>query len=617
MYNKVATPTPSLPNPSQANKEHPRLALSHDTRSIHFTLTPLALFPSPQNLGPQRFIELYNHVTVDLCIISHFFSPQLGALEDYSSSHHHILTKIMGGSSTVASETSSQRPRRQSCDRCHTQKVRCTRSENRKTGQCDRCLRKGSQCVYSSCLPKGRPSLYRVSETSSNSKAHSAPSLSPAISSPDRSSAQADVPDPPIQDTMAVSPADVLGEHDTEHDADVDMDIHGEHFSALPCSTGSFDDFCTNWWPGAHLDANVLPEKLGSEFHLDPALNSAQPFSNMEFPAHISGMPEAVSTDSSSSASRIDSHQQSLDWEAIQGTSRRTSRNSRTSSHSSRSSRSRADKDAIEHCISQLSRLSTHSSQLLCFSRNFLGDALDSQPSSKAQDSAVRAQQGIKSVFKSINSWLVRGCANTDPTPSFNLGSTNSSELLHYVFSASNHLLEILRQIRTASKASTPTSAATAFPSPASIGAASRAESSGASAPEEEQDYSIVRHLVLVCATLLLNMYIAALVALQRSSDVINSSLRKHESLDEPNEHMDAASRAHMQLVSVVQLCSYFIRRQNQTLDTMMANCKTASHRRVQRDQNSRQVVSFDAMSELETEVEGRLRHLQQSLYIV
>jgi hypothetical protein len=55
---------------------------------------------------------------------------------------------------------------RQSCDRCHKQKLRCTRENKGNGGVCDRCLRRQAQCVYSFSLPKGRPSLYRLADES-------------------------------------------------------------------------------------------------------------------------------------------------------------------------------------------------------------------------------------------------------------------------------------------------------------------------------------------------------------------------------------------------------------------------------------------------------------------
>lgn len=49
------------------------------------------------------------------------------------------------------------RQNRLSCDRCHTQKLRCPREDSDDNKGCFRCVAQGSQCVYSRALPKGRP----------------------------------------------------------------------------------------------------------------------------------------------------------------------------------------------------------------------------------------------------------------------------------------------------------------------------------------------------------------------------------------------------------------------------------------------------------------------------
>ncbi|KAJ5194234.1 hypothetical protein N7491_001570 [Penicillium cf. griseofulvum] len=52
-------------------------------------------------------------------------------------------------------------PMRHSCDRCHSQKLRCVRASIENTGACIRCQRKHVQCIYSFSLPKGRPNVYK------------------------------------------------------------------------------------------------------------------------------------------------------------------------------------------------------------------------------------------------------------------------------------------------------------------------------------------------------------------------------------------------------------------------------------------------------------------------
>jgi hypothetical protein len=63
--------------------------------------------------------------------------------------------------STTPSSGPSTPPQRQSCDRCYRQKLRCIRKKDN-GDTCDRCLSKRTRCVYSSSLPKGRPSLRRL-----------------------------------------------------------------------------------------------------------------------------------------------------------------------------------------------------------------------------------------------------------------------------------------------------------------------------------------------------------------------------------------------------------------------------------------------------------------------
>jgi hypothetical protein len=508
-------------------------------------------------------------------------------------------------------ETTPPPPRRQSCDRCHSQKVRCTRPDNRKTGACDRCLRKGAQCVYSSCLPKGRPSLYRLNEVPTGPKAAGKPlTASPTPPGTTRPVTPAR-PDQQLGDITLESPADI----DADHNGDVDMDIHGGAF-ALPGSMDTFADFCASWWPEDHIRDNMPPIIPCSAFHLDPALE-AQPLASLESSGHFPSGSDGLSTGNSSAAGHGHTRQGSLglDNDSVE-----------ISSMSSSSPGGRvvftADKNGFELSIAHLSRLSTRLSQLLGSSRCFLAEALDPSRQSKNHDPALRVQLGIKAVLKSINSWLVHGSTNTDTTSSLNLGPANSFDLLHHVFSASNHLLEILRHVRASVVTCTPSPSTTACPSPpaSSLSSGSHVETTTTRGPSDgsHQSHSVVHHLVLVCVTLLLNMYIAILIALQRSADVLNSSLRRRSrNLVEPNDHMDAASRAHLQLVSVVQLCVYFIKRQNQTLDTIMSSSQGPLHAPLSREHDPRQSVSSDALSDLKTEVEQRLRRLQESLQII
>jgi hypothetical protein len=73
-------------------------------------------------------------------------------------------------------------PQRQSCDRCYRQKLRCKRTKNTNGDVCDRCLSKPADCVYSTSLPKGRPSLRRLAvDAPNNTSADDATSARDAI----------------------------------------------------------------------------------------------------------------------------------------------------------------------------------------------------------------------------------------------------------------------------------------------------------------------------------------------------------------------------------------------------------------------------------------------------
>lgn len=470
--------------------------------------------------------------------------------------------------------------RRQSCDRCHNQKVRCTRTDNRKTGACDRCLRKGVLCTYSSCLPKGRPSLGRTSEASpgpkSPSKAAAAAFWTPPESVAGTSKSQSVFPitfsdaDRQHRDITPVSHVDA----DADADTDINMNAQGDA-SVFPGSTETFTDDWASWWPQDHIADNVLGSNptwalnLDTELELHPpaSLGFSEPF------------PRGQDRVKSGNAGYGDTGEEGI------GRDINVAGNGSTRGGSSHRVLT-ADKSDVEPSIA-LSQLSTRLSQLLGSSRFFLAESLDTSRQSRNHDPALQVQLGIEAVFKSINTWLVHGSGNTNSCSSLDLGPTNAFDLPQHVFAASSHLLGILRH------------------SGLYAGTTTTKSSSDAS----NHSSSVVHHLVLVCSTLLLNMYVAILIALQRSANALNSSPRPHASDPaEPNDDMDVASRGHLQLLSVAQLCSYFIKRQNQTLDLIISSSQGPQ------DNDCRQSASFDTVNALRAEVKQRMGRLQESL---
>ncbi|GAB1314577.1 hypothetical protein MFIFM68171_04787 [Madurella fahalii] len=519
---------------------------------------------------------------------------------------------------TTTNTTAAATPRRQSCDRCHGQKLRCTRPDNARTGACDRCLRKGAQCAYSSSLPKGRPSLYRLSEVSagakSSGKSSSASPTPPATTPP----AAEKTAGPPVFPITPITPAPrdaktgAAADGDTDRDGDVDMDLQDGAF-VWPGPVDAFADFWGSWWPedaNHHILESMPAMTPGSMFNLDPA-NETQPLANLEFAAPFLGSPESVIKETSSCAGQGRAYQDGVIIDSNLGEKKICTSSSNTGGRLVFT----ADKNGVDLSIAHLSRLSTRLSTLLGSSRRFLAEALDPSDKPKNKDPTLQVQLGIEAVFKSINAWLVNGSTNNDMSAALSLeaGPTDGFDLLHHVFSASNHLLEILRHIRVNVVSNTPSPTTPPFPSPpaSSLSIETTTTTPTSSTDGNLPSTSVVHHLVLVCMTLLLNMYLAILIALQRSADAMNMSRRERAVVfSEPNDHMDASSRVHLQLVSVVQLCSYFIKRQSQILDM--------SGRGPARENDRRQAVTVpsDAMTDLMAEVEQRLTRLQESLYM-
>lgn len=511
----------------------------------------------------------------------------------------------------------------------------------------------------------GAKGATKASSTSSTSV------TSPATTPPSADTSTA----PPTLPITPVTPAQVdrpvkAGDGDADQDGDIDMDMSNGSF-VWPGPMDAFSDFWASWWPedASHPQlVNGMPAMTpSSTFSLDPALE-AQGLASLEFPPPFLTSPDgalvgtAKTTSSTSNGPSSGSGQLQPRQDGIGPQKPPGEIASSTTASPGTCSRLvfTADKEGSDLSIAQLSRLSTRLSQLLGSSRRFLAEALDPPDQSRRHDPVLQVQRGIEAVFKSINAWLVHGSPSCGTSATSTAGPlsldplpTDGFDLLHHVFSASNHLLEILRHIRVSVVATTPGAETPAFPSPpasslgvetvpSTAGTATPTTSSGGLSDGSHPSCSVVHHLVLVCVTLLLNMYLAILIALQRSADAVNLSLRERErqraagtaSLALGDDHMDTASRVHLQLVSVVQLCSYFIRRQNHILDASCqrqgalslreaamlgpssASASPPSSSRGSEPPRLQPAVPSDAVGELMAEVEQRLRRLQESLYM-
>jgi hypothetical protein len=104
--------------------------------------------------------------------------------------------------------------------------------------------------------------------------------------------------------------------------------------------------------------------------------------------------------------------------------------------------------------------------------------------------------------------------------------------ILYYLFSASQFMLEILRDLH-------PTAGAM----PSSM--------------EPNPFNNVIRHLCISCHSSLMNVYISVLDVFEHDAKISNQA--------------DRAALGDIQLVSIVQICSYLTERQNQAIDLYLS----------------------------------------------
>ena len=234
--------------------------------------------------------------------------------------------------------------------------------------------------------------------------------------------------------------------------------------------------------------------------------------------------------------------------------------------------------------IAQLSQLSTclsaisHSSSLLAKAALSFSCCVPSGTGAPLIDAAA---------FKSVGAWLAHGHGSSSsiaqisildstenegncPNPTEKTESRAGHGIFHDVFSVSHRMLDILRKLQ-AKNVIEPFSSSTAdsvsrplITSSDQNGlftgltegslSSTRLDSSQANSIHTMQ---IIRHLVMACEALLLEIYMAILTALQH--DVSHHASGKTTSLGD------------VRLVMTVQLCSYLIERQHQAVALYLA----------------------------------------------
>ena len=513
---------------------------------------------------------------------------------------------------------------RQSCDRCHKQKLRCTRGKNSGGGVCDRCFRKRVQCVYSFSLPKGRPSVYRLPEEPTTN----------SMSGPKRSGMEHE----PVNPTAPDADADVYASTKMSVDAiQVTHPSMNEHSvvaglmdTSMDVSTGTSPWLDTSSWDDTQLeiDWNAFGNDGSGREELDPPspTHPSCPPTLRHPHAYPHGQPGGGAFE------KHDGSTESHMGESIGGSGDDTTNMS-------------LDKNIgwPSLVIAELSQLSTCLSSLR-YSSYTLANAAESsscRPPSGRQIPLIDA-----AAFETVGAWLAHGhdSANMNvhppvhapaqsqspcPSPPPVTKSRGSHGILHEVFSASHRLLEILRhlQVKNIAEPFNSSAAPSAFtplaaPSGQSSvyfrltkGSWSSAPSSG-SQQHSHNTMQIIRHLVVACKALLLEIYMAVLTALQ------------HDALH--GASMNSTALGDIRLVLVVQLCSYLIERQQQAVDLCLAPQSSLSGLsesgtfppKLDLSGSQKPVppgsvidaADREVLSDLKNQVQRRLAHLRQTL---
>ncbi|KAI0469848.1 hypothetical protein GGR56DRAFT_661790 [Xylariaceae sp. FL0804] len=517
-------------------------------------------------------------------------------------------------------DRSSSTPQRKSCDRCHDLKLRCVRSGNSDTTACDRCLRKQAPCVYSSSLPKGRPSLYRTS-VSSVSRRVTAQGLSTLPMDANATDPTATTIPP---DALALgTSASVLQAHTTQHDVsksrpsssspvegstgaptETEDSAHSRTDAELgKTGTGnlisSFDDLTGLWgrWPITDATMNAGIHAMNTEWNMDWDPSLEPQFSVGASSGSFSNDPTGMTAENHLAQSRISG---SMAGQVFEGHTTPPDDDGLDSPASSGDICTTAGKPDFGLGITHLSRLSMRLSRLIQLKSSLVEKNHRLQGISPGCD----AQPAVEGMFKRLNAWLLDGSSATDsgPDAGWTAESATPGDLLHEVFASTNHLQHILAYL-----AQNGCAAQAARPSSGHGSSSSRSSE----ASLELVTPPPLQHLLVACVIQVLNIYTSILVALQRNAQTLTSPLA--EAGLEPRDNLDSASRGHIQLVSVVQMCSYFISRLSDSIDALPLDKWMSSTSSLSEATCSRAVQE---MRKLKTEVTQRVKQLQVNLRI-
>lgn len=266
--------------------------------------------------------------------------------------------------------------------------------------------------------------------------------------------------------------------------------------------------------------------------------------------------------------------------------------------------------------ITQLSQLSMRLSSLRCASY-VLAQAAETSRNDLPHDRRIPLIHAA--AFESVTGWLalhdqcatkkgmqahaaahVPEMANPYPTPPPSEPDPNCGRdgfsILRDVFCASHTLLEVLRHVHVNNMAQ---------PQNGLTGAS-------ASAGDQCGITSVIRHLVMACDALLLEIYAAVLIALQHDAQQGSNSSLPAAGIAASINLSPMSALGDVRLVLVVQLCSYLIDRQHQAVDQCFAPLAVSSTSMPQMP--GQDATNREALSELRQQVQQRMACLRQTL---
>ena len=509
--------------------------------------------------------------------------------------------------------------------------------------------------MYSSSLPKGRPSMYRLADASTATSSHtSKPPVPPTPVSPAmrRQLPTVQLPGANSNNTNINASADANANAGADGKVTIDNNANLNINTKADADTifDMNDDtrmFVSPWpWPAPFNWSDMLLDGSDQDPNLhsivDPQPDSGGAYSS-DFP-NFNGSISSRNSDGDGSARErpLSPAHHSYGHSYYGG--------SDVFDMSSNSSLS-IDRSGPEFGIAQLSQLSTRLYPLYRSSCN-LAKVAEASYQPRDHNHNHRSSLIDDAAFKSVTAWLAHVSTKMDFLSQYNLEIPSqepitTGETLHNAFSASHCLLEILRglgvDMRSGSSYSTPTVSKSA---PISIESgenrdfwASFTPQSLASGTCENPSYfelsngssnyvrrpsqcynTVVRHLVIACHTLLLNIHTAVLIALQHDADFRSPHLTPKNV--ESDSYMDGTALGDIRLVVVLQFCSYVIKRQQQAVHLYLSpqpslpfTSEDASFFS-QPGLDASTAASREAMSDLEIEVQQRLERLRQTLHI-